>query len=42
MNKFGTISSNIDDVLKVNPSANVFAFRDCNVHNNDCLIYFWW
>ena len=30
---FDSISSNIDEVLSVNPSANVFVFRDFNVHH---------
>ena len=29
---FDSISSNIDEVLLDNPSANVFAFGDFNVH----------
>ena len=35
---FDSISSNIGEVLSINPSANVFAFRDFNVHQ-DWLIY---
>ena len=34
---FDSISSNIDDVLPINPSANVFVFGDFNVHHKDCL-----
>ena len=34
---FDSISSNIDEILSINPSANVFAFGDFNVHHND-----WW
>ena len=29
---FDSVSSNIDEVLPVNPSANVFLFGDFNVH----------
>ena len=36
---FYSISSNIDEVLSINPSANVFGFRDFNVHHKDWLIY---
>ena len=36
---FDSISSNIDEVLSINPSANVFVFRDFNVHHKDWLIY---
>ena len=36
---FDAISSNIDDVLSVNPSANVFVFRDFNGHHKDSLTY---
>ena len=31
--------SNIDEVLSINPSANVFVFGDFNVHHNDWLTY---
>ena len=34
---FDFISSNIDEVLSINPSANVFVFGDFNVHHNDWL-----
>ena len=34
---FDSISSNINDALSVNPSANVFVFRD--VHDKDWLTY---
>ena len=37
---FYTISYNIDEVLSVNPSANVFVFGDFNVHHRDWLTYF--
>ena len=36
---FDSISSNIDQVLSVNPSANFFVFRDFNVHYKDWLTY---
>ena len=36
---FDSISSNIDKVLLINPSANVFVFGDFNVHHKDCLTY---
>ena len=36
---FDSISSNIDEVLWINPSANVFVFGDFNVHNKDWLTY---
>ena len=36
---FDSISSNIDEVLSVNPSANVFVFGDFNVHHKDWLTY---
>ena len=36
---FDSISSNIDYVLSINPSANVFAFGDFNVHHKDWLTY---
>ena len=32
-------SSNIDEVLSINPSANVFVFGDFNVHHKDWLTY---
>ena len=34
---FDSISSNIDEVLLINPSANVFVFGDFNVHHKDWL-----
>ena len=34
------ISSSIDEILSMNPSANVFVFGDFNVHHNDSLTYF--
>ena len=36
---FDSISSNIDEVLSINPSANVFVFGDFNVHHKDRLTY---
>ena len=36
---FDSISSNIDEVLSVNPSANAFAFGDFNDHHKDWLPY---
>ena len=36
---FDSISSNIDEVLSTNPSANVFVFGDLNIHHKDWLIY---
>ena len=36
---FDSVSSNIDEVLSINPSANVCVFGDFNVHHEDCLTY---
>ena len=36
---FDSISSNIDEVLSVNPSADVFVFGDFNINHKDQLIY---
>ena len=36
---FESISSNIDEVLSINPSANVFVFADFYVHHKDWLTY---
>ena len=36
---FDSISSNIDEVLSINRSANVFVFGDFNVHHKDWLTY---
>ena len=36
---FDSVSSNIDGVLLINPSAYVFAFGDFKVHHKDWLIY---
>ena len=34
---FDSISSNIDEVLSINPSADVFVFGDFNIHHKDWL-----
>ena len=36
---FDSISSNIDEVLSINPSANVFVFGDFNVYHKDWLTF---
>ena len=36
---FDSISSNIDEVLSINPSANVFVFGDFNVDHKEWLTY---
>ena len=36
---FDSISCNIDEVLWIKPSANVFVFGDFNVHHKDWLTY---
>ena len=36
---FYSISSDIDEDLSINPSANVFVLGDFNVHHKDCLTY---
>ena len=36
---FDSISSNIDEVLSINPSAYVFVFGDFNMHHRDWLSY---
>ena len=36
---FDSILSNIDEVLSINPSANVFVFGNFNVHHKHCLTY---
>ena len=36
---FDSISSNLDEVLSINPSANVFVFEDFNVHHEERLTY---
>ena len=40
MHSFDHVSSKIEDVLSINPSANVFVFEDINVHHKDWLSYF--
>ena len=37
---FDSLSSNTDEVLSINPSANVFLFRDFSVHHKDWLTYY--
>ena len=34
-----SIFSNIDEILSINPSANVFVFGEFNVHHKDWLTY---
>ena len=36
---FDSISSNIDEVLSINPSASVFVFGDFNVHHKEWLTF---
>ena len=36
---FDSISSNIDEVLSINPSASVIVFGDFSVHHKDWLTY---
>ena len=36
---FDSILSNIDEVLSINPYANVFVFGDFNIHHKDWLTY---
>ena len=36
---FDSISSNIDEILLINPSANVFVVGDFKVHHKDWLAY---
>ena len=36
---FASISSNIDEVLLISPSANMFVFGDFNAHHKDWLTY---
>ena len=36
---FYSISSNIDEVLSINSSANVFVFEDVNIHHKEWLTY---
>ena len=39
VHSFGFISSNIDEILSINPSANMFVFGDFNVHHKDWFTY---
>ena len=36
---FYSILSNVNEVLLINSPANVFDFRDINIHHKDCLTY---
>ena len=36
---FDSFSSNIDEVLSINPSANVLVFGDFNIHHTDLQIH---
>ena len=36
---FDSVLSNIDEVLSINPSPNIFIFGDFNVHHKDWLTY---
>ena len=36
---FDSISFNIDEVLSLNPSANLYVFGDFNIHHKDWLTY---
>ena len=36
---FDSISSNISEVLLINPSVNVFVLGDFNLHHGDWLVY---
>ena len=36
---FDSISSNTDEILSINPSANVFVFGDFTVHHKDWITY---
>ena len=39
---FDSISSNIDEVLSINPSVNVIVFGDFNGHYKGLAYLFWW
>ena len=39
MNVFNSVSCNIDGVLSINPSADVFVFGDFNNHHKDWSAY---
>ena len=34
-----SVLSDTDDVLSINPSANIFVFGDFNIHHKDWLMY---
>ena len=36
---FNSVSSNIDEALSINPSANVFFFGNFNIHHKDWFTY---
>ena len=36
---FKSISTNMDLILSINPSANVFVFQDFNIHHKDWIAY---
>ena len=36
---FDSLSCNIDEVLSINPSANVFVFGEFNFHHKGWLVY---
>ena len=36
---FDAVSPNINEVLLINPSANMFVLGDFNIHHKDCLTY---
>ena len=36
---FDSVSSNLEEVLLINPSADVFVFVDFNIHHKDWLTY---
>ena len=36
---FNSVSSNIDEILSINPSVNVFLFENLNFHHKDWLTY---
>ena len=41
VHSFDYVSSKIEEVLSINPSANVFVFEDINVYHKDWLTYFY-
>ena len=36
---FKSILTNMDHILSINPSANVFVFQDSNIHHKDWIAY---